>query len=81
MACGIPIVASAKGETTKIIHEAKCGICAKINDEKALAIAISKIMSANIVKMSENAKQYYETHYEKNFLMDEMEKFLIPKVS
>lgn len=77
MACGMPIIASAQGETERVIDEAKCGICTKIGDEQALADAIGNMKSNNIANIRENAKQYFETHFEKKLLMDKMENFLL----
>ena len=36
MACGMPILALASGETKRIIGEAKCGICCDLGDESQL---------------------------------------------
>lgn len=77
MACGMPIIASAQGETQRVIDEAECGICTKIGDEQALADAVCNMQSKNIANIRENAKQYFETHFEKKLLMDKMEKFLL----
>ena len=40
MACGMPILGSAIGETKKIIEESNCGICAEIGNAKQLKQAI-----------------------------------------
>ncbi len=77
MVCGMPIIASAQGETQRVIDEAECGICTKIGDEQALADAICNMKSKNIANIRENAKQYFKTHFEKKLLMDKMEKFLL----
>ena len=42
MACGMPVIASAEGETRRIIEEAECGICCNIGDAKELANGIKK---------------------------------------
>lgn len=79
MACGMPIIASAQGETERVIGEAKCGICTKIGDEQALAESIGSMSFENIEKMKENARKYFEAHFEKSILMDEMEDFILDK--
>lgn len=43
MACGMPIIAAAKGETERIIKEADCGVCVDIGNANALAEAVLKI--------------------------------------
>ena len=76
MACGIPIVASATGETEKIIKESSCGICTPIGDADALADGIYKIIcSMDRDNMSHNSKEYYDAHFNKKKLMDMLDDF------
>lgn len=74
MACGMPILASAEGETERIIREADSGICCPIGNADALAEKLREMMHAQRSQMGENARLYYEKHFEKQMLMDEMEK-------
>ena len=77
MACGMPIIASADGETRRIIEEAKCGLCGGIGDAEKLAENIAAIVSEkNIEKMGENAREYFEKHFLKEKLMDKFELYL-----
>lgn len=77
MACGMPILASASGETKRIINEADCGKCVPIGDVKALAEAIKEISnSEDISKYRANSRQYFEQHFTKKKLMDEFEQYL-----
>lgn len=76
MACGMPIVASAQGETERIIEEARCGICTPIGDEIALAKMIESLITEGTGKMGNNAKCYFESHFNKQKLMDEIDEFL-----
>ena len=79
MACAMPIIASAKGETARIINEADCGMCSDIGNPEALAENILKMSDLNEVRlkeMSENAKLYNDKHFNKKTLMDEMDKYL-----
>ena len=32
MACGMPIIASASGETKRVVEEAECGLCSQNGD-------------------------------------------------
>ncbi|WP_242856496.1 glycosyltransferase family 4 protein [Butyrivibrio sp. AE2032] len=75
MACGKVIIASASGETKRIIEEAKCGICTEIGNEKALAKGIREIISYNKADMGKNARIYFEEHFNKKILMDEIDKY------
>lgn len=76
MACGMPIIASAQGETKRIINEAECGVCCRIGDAKALSDAILDIMTLDIKRMGECAKIYYDQHFDKLLLMESMEEFI-----
>lgn len=76
MACGMPIVASACGETERIVNEAQCGICAPIGNEDALAKAIIGLISrTDLATMGENAVRYSSANFDKKMLMDGLEKF------
>lgn len=75
MACGMPVVASAQGETARIINEACCGVCSDIGDAEKLSKAIMKMMTSDIIKMGENSRYYFENNFDKKMLMDEMEEF------
>lgn len=77
MACGVSIIASAGGETSKIIEEAEAGLTAPPGDEKKLAEAIlnmAKKTENEILALGKNAKKYSDLHFNKTVLMDEMEK-------
>lgn len=75
MACGKVIIASASGETKRIIDEAGCGICTEIGKADALADGIKKIIESNSDLMGKKARVYFESHYDKKKLMDEMEHY------
>ena len=70
MACGMPIIASAGGETRRIIDEAKCGVCCNIGDSNQLAEKIRALKNMNLKLMRENSRKYYLNHFEKNYLLD-----------
>ena len=76
MACGKAIVASASGETKRVIEEANCGICAEIGEPKALADRIRTLMRADARAMGSRARAYFEKHFDKTMLMDQMEEYL-----
>ena len=80
MACGMPIIASAGGETERIIREADCGICVKVGDAESLAVAINEMMSIpeeRLYAYSNNAVDYYQKHFDKEKLMDELERYIV----
>ena len=76
MACKMPILAAASGETRRVIEEAQCGICSEIGDAKKLAesiIAFGKMEKSGLEKMQENASRYCEMNFEKNTLLNQLE--------
>lgn len=78
MACGIPIIAAAAGETERIIHEAKCGVCSPIGNAEALADCIrtfSRLTQKELQDMKENGIRYSKKHFDKKKLMDEIEQY------
>lgn len=78
MACGMPVIAAASGESKRVITEASCGVCSPSADAKALAASIEKLMDCGqeeLQKMSKNARNYFEEHFDKKKLLDEMEQY------
>lgn len=81
MACGKAIIASASGETKRVIKEAECGVCCKIGDADALATGIRAIMKTNYSEMGNKARRYFEDKFDKKKLMDEMDTFIAKGLS
>ena len=77
MACGKAIIASASGETERIIKEADCGTCCRIGDAEALAEGIRELMKKDISQLGRNAETYFKVHFDKTALMDEMDKYIV----
>lgn len=76
MACGMPILASASGETKRIIEESGCGICCEIGNAGELADGIRTMMRSDLSAMRQNSRQYCEEHFDKSHLMAEMDEYL-----
>ena len=77
MACGMPILASASGETQRIIAQADCGICCEIGNAEALADAVGSLMARTDLRtLGNNAKAYSDRYFNKKILMDEMDGYL-----
>lgn len=71
MACGMPILASASGETKRIIEEAKCGICCEIGDANQLAQAIKSFVSNNSLKnMGISSLAYSNSEFDRTTLIN-----------
>lgn len=76
MACGMPVIASASGETERLIREAECGLCCEIGNADALADGIVWIQNADLAGFGKRAKAYSDAHFDKKTLMDEMDEYL-----
>ena len=78
MACGIPVIAAASGESKRVIEEAKCGVCSPSGEAKALAESITYMMQLTKEEkqmMGRNAREYFERNFEKQKLMNQIEKY------
>lgn len=73
MACGMPIIAAAEGETERIIRDAECGVCCKIGDVVGLVEVIQQLLAENKEQLSENSRKYFENNFDKKLLMDKIE--------
>jgi len=76
MACGIPILASATGETAEIIKEARAGVCSIPGNEHDLAekiIELSSMPKETLAQMGSNARIYYENHFDKEKLLNKLD--------
>lgn len=77
MACRMPVLASATGETKRIIEEADCGICCPAGDEQSLANAVIELKNSDKLKeYGKNAEKYYKEHFDKNSLLNILDKYL-----
>lgn len=78
MACGIPIVASATGETKRIIEDAGCGVCCEIGDENALVAGIESVIKLDknkFIELGNRAKEYYDAMFDKDQLLRGIEDY------
>ena len=70
MACGMPILASASGETKRIIEEAQCGICCELNNREALQKAIYDLKRENLEFKKALSYEYCNRWFKKDDLID-----------
>lgn len=78
MACGMPVIAAAAGETQRIIEEAKCGVYSPSGDAESLAESVEKMIKCSKEKLEEmgnNSRQYFLEHFEKQQLMNYMDRY------
>ncbi|MEY8521463.1 glycosyltransferase family 4 protein [Lachnospiraceae bacterium 38-10] len=76
MACGMPILAVAEGETAQIVEKAKCGVCCRFGDIQGAADAVIRFMEGkeDIESMKHNALDYCKKHFNKEELMKLVER-------
>ena len=75
MACGMPVIAAAQGETKRIIEEAQCGVCSRIGDAEELSLKIKDMMNTDLVEMGRKSREYFKEHFDKKMLMDQMDEY------
>lgn len=78
MAAGKPIIGAIDGETRLVIEEAGCGLCCEAEDYIAL-VELVRDFALNTEKhnvMGENARKYYQEHFDKKIFMRSLIEFL-----
>lgn len=76
LACGIPIIASANGETSEIIRDSKAGLTSPAGDTKQLCeiiIALASKSNEELKQFGLNARNYYDHHFNKEKLLTKMD--------
>ncbi len=79
MACGIPVIASAEGETERIIREADCGWSCPLGDAEALAETIASVCAMSstdpkaLAGYGERAVIYSKEHFDRDRLLGQLE--------
>lgn len=78
MACGMPILAVADGETRRVIEEAGCGVCFSFGEVEKIAQYIVDIVGNKtlIEGMGNKAINYNKSHFTKEDLLNRMEEYL-----
>lgn len=71
MACGMPILAVADGETERVIEEAECGVCVSERNVQELMRCICQCMDNKSLKLWKiNAQKYSALNFCKTKLID-----------
>lgn len=79
MACGIPIIASAEGETSRIINESNAGLSSPAGDAHKLSnniILLSSKTNKELKLLGKNARDYYDKNFNKEELLKKMDTHL-----
>lgn len=76
LACGIPVIASADGETQSIIYAAKAGVSSLAGDAQGLSeiiLELEKMSQQERNEMGMNARAYYQENFNKKILLAKMD--------
>ncbi len=77
MACGTPILAAAGGESACVVSEAKCGfVCEQSADTIAKIINEKLLFHKELHIMRHNAREYFQSNYNLDFVIGRFESFL-----
>lgn len=79
LACGKPIIAAIKGEGARVINEANAGIICIPEDPVSLSESILEMYNMPTKQrkiIGENGRKYFESNFERNILLDRLEKLL-----
>ncbi|SHJ13496.1 sugar transferase [Parasporobacterium paucivorans] len=78
LACGIPVIASAEGETEKILRVSGAGVCVPPKDVGGLAEKIIEICSKpkeEMYHMGNNASNFSRNYFSKTELLNKMDRY------
>ena len=76
MAAGKPILGAIDGETPLIVADAKCGISSEAESAEALVKCVLRFIEMDRKQLGQNARTYYDKHFEKQMFIDRLEKIL-----
>lgn len=80
LACGKPIIASLDGEAARIVEESGAGLASAAEDAKSLADNILAMYNMPLPLrklMGERGRAYFENHFEKGRLLEQLESWMI----
>ena len=80
LACGKPIIASIDGIGAQVVKNAECGVTAAAESVEELERAIKHLIALDSDKrnlMAKNARTYYEKEFDRELLLEKLEKILI----
>jgi colanic acid biosynthesis glycosyl transferase WcaI len=83
LACGRPIVAALDGEGSRVVNESGGGVAVPAGDADALAEVVLKMYGmpkADLERMGRLSREYSETHFERNTLLDRLDRWMKEEV-
>ena len=78
MACGMPIVAIAGGETKRIIEESECGVVCSHGQDMELVMVIENMANNvyDLTRMGKMAENYNRKNFDKRKIMQKLDKII-----
>ena len=79
MACGMPILAVAEGESQRIVNTANCGLVSMPNNTQDLMkniVIMERLTQQELNLMSINSRKFYDENFDKNNLIEEFNSFI-----
>ena len=79
LACGRPIIGALSGAGADVIHESGAGYVVPPDDVHGLARVVGEMSRLPVVernKMGKAARDYYEQHFERDMLIDQLESWM-----
>lgn len=74
MACGVPIIAAAGGESAQIVREADCGFVCEQNVDSVVETIKDIIDDKSLDAAGKNSLVYFDNNFNMNVLLDGLEK-------
>lgn len=72
LACGVPILAAAGGESARLVQSNHCGVTAERNADSVCA-AVRTLMECDSGELRQNSRRCYEENFTKKQLIDMLE--------
>jgi glycosyltransferase involved in cell wall biosynthesis len=79
LACGRPILAALDGAGAQLIRDAGAGVVCRPDDPQALreaVLTLCRMTRREREKMGENARSYYERHFDRRFILARLDAIL-----
>lgn len=82
MSCGRPIICGSRGESARIVENAKCGIVYPPSDSRSLVEAIQKLKDSPFKEeMGQNGRLYAEQNYSLDIIASKLERAFLYAMS
>lgn len=79
LACGKPVIAALNGEGAKIVSDANVGVSCPAENPDKLAAAVLTLYEMPVAErqaLGKNARAYFEANYEREMLLDRLERWM-----